>query len=890
MPDYKLIGHNYTLPDLVAKVTGKAKYAEDFRADGMLYCRLLVSPMPHARVRSIDAREAQKMPGVRAILTANDLPPIPAPPTPGAPPAAVPPAGVPPAGASPAGRPAAGTPSPGTTQAGGRRGQGSMAVDEHGQPIQGAPGAGGQAQRGGRGATPPAAAPPAPTMRPEPALTMEPLYEGEPILAVAAVDEATAVAAIERIKVVYEPLPFVVDPLDSLRPGGPNARLEGNVIVGNTIRELKWTDADFAEAKEGRLPMGRVFDADQWSFGDLEAGFKQAALVIDESFVIPTTSHHPLEPRSAMTYWQNGKLHVHCSTQSLAQAVPVIARWAGIDPSQVVLISPYTGGAFGSRGTAYHYVVIPAWLAKKTGQPVMMRITRDDEQCIGRTRPGMVGRAKVGVAKDGRIMALDLFLVSDGGAYGRGDHLSSARLASLLYQPKAMRFRGVGVLTNTVPRGAQRAPGMQFAPVVELVITKAARRLGIDQVAIHRINAPAGKAPLGPPQADGRRRYVTSAFVREALDQGADLFGWEERKRRSGKRQGTKVRGVGVAVGTYSAGSVGYDGLLTIQPDGKLYIQSGCGHLGTNSNFDTTRAAAEALGMPWERVVITQGDSSKHLPWSSSQGGSQTTHAHTRANWAAGLDAKRKLQEIAAQDLGGQLEDYEVGNERVYRRGSPSRGLTFAQAARRAIALGGKYDGHELPANINPMTKASATALAGLGLMGVAKDTFPRDGDSMSFIAGFAEVEVDVETGEFSVLDYTAVADVGTVLHPRNCRGQVYGGTLLGMAHAIGHRWVYDRHYGLSLGRRFYHSKPPTILDAPRFQFAALNIPDPETPLGARGVGEPPVGAAYGAVVNALAAAVGDDAFRRTPVTADLILTSLEAGGKWAHEALRSHI
>jgi CO/xanthine dehydrogenase Mo-binding subunit len=160
----------------------------------------------------------------------------------------------------------------------------------------------------------------------------------------------------------------------------------------------------------------------------------------------------------------------------------------------------------------------------------------------------------------------------------------------------------------------------------------------------------------------------------------------------------------------------------------------------------------------------------------------------------------------------------------------------------------------------------------------------------MSFVAGFAEVEVDVETGEFAVLDYAAVADIGTVVHPRNCTGQAYGGTLLGMAHAIGHRWVFDRRYGLPLGNRFYHHKPPTLADAPRYQFAALNIPDPQTPVGARGVGEPPVGAAFGAVTNALIDAVGHDAFRRAPVNADVILTALEAGGQWAHEALTSNI
>ena len=866
MPDYKLIGHNYGLPDLVAKVTGAAKYAEDTRADGMLFCRLLLSPMPHARVVRIDADAALKMPGVKAMLTADDLP---------APPAA----SAPPAFAPSAAQPAAPV---------GRRGQGGILVDEDGQPIQAGAGRRGRAQQG---AAPIAAAEPAQGARVEAALTMEPMYQGEPILAIAAVDEATATAAIERITIEYEPLPFVVDPLDSLRPGGSNARREGNVLQGSRIVDVKWTDAEFAEAAEGRTPMGRVLDSDQWSFGDLDAGFKEAAVVVEESFVIPSTSHMPLEPRSALAYWQNGKLHLHFSSQGLAQTVPAVARYFGLSQSQVVLISPYAGGGFGSKSaSSFIHFPIPALLAKKTGQPVMMRITREEEQRIGRARPGMVGRAKAGFAKDGRMTALDMFLVSDAGPYGRGDHVAAARLASVLYQPPAMRFRGIGVLTNTPTRGSQRGPGMQFAPMMELIISKAARQLKVDLVAMHRVNAPAGKAPVGPPEPNGRRRYITSAFVKDALDKGAELFGWEERKLRNGLRQGSKVRGVGVAVGAYSAGSIGFDGLLTLQPDGKLYIQSGCSHIGNNSVFDTTRAAAEVLDMPWDKVVVIYGDTSRSLPWSSGQGGSQTTHAHTRANWAAGLDAKRKLREIAAKDLGGRADDYEVARERVYHKANPGRGLTFAQAAQRAIDLGAEYDGHELPSDLNAMTRASATALAGRGLMGVAKDTFKHDGDTMSFVAGFAEVEVDVETGAIRVVDYTAVADIGTVLHPRNCQGQAFGGTMLGMAHAIGHKWVYDKQYGLPLGNRFYHSKPPSILDAPRFQYAALDLPDPETPVGARGVGEPPVGAAYGAVVTALIAAIGEDAFRRTPVTADLILAALEAGGTRPHDPLASHV
>jgi xanthine dehydrogenase molybdenum-binding subunit len=345
-----------------------------------------------------------------------------------------------------------------------------------------------------------------------------------------------------------------------------------------------------------------------------------------------------------------------------------------------------------------------------------------------------------------------------------------------------------------------------------------------------------------------------------------------------------------VAVSAYSAGSMGFDGLIVIKPDGRLAIQSGIGNLGTESTFDCHRVAAELLGVPWEKCDVSWGNTSKHMPSTCGQGGSQTTHAMTRAAHAAGMDARKKLQEIAAQALGGRPEDYDVAGERVFRKGG-GRSLTLADAAKRAIELGGRFDGHELPSDINPFTKTSATALAGQGLMGVARDNYGRDGSSKSYVAGFAEVEVDVETGAYHVLDFVSVADVGTVIHPRSLGGQINGGVMLGLGHAIGQKWVYDKHYGAPVARRFYQTKPPTILDAPaRMQWAALDIPDPETPVGARGVGEAPVGAGFGAVVNAIAAAVGDDVFRRAPVTADMILTALEAGGRATHDPLTANV
>jgi CO/xanthine dehydrogenase Mo-binding subunit len=593
-----------------------------------------------------------------------------------------------------------------------------------------------------------------------------------------------------------------------------------------------------------------------------------------------------------MAYWQNGKLHLHCSTQSVVRTVAAVARWVGIEPTDVVLICEYTGGGFGSKGGGAVSMAIPALLSKKANAPVMMRVSREEESYFGRARTNMVGRVKAGFAKDGRILALDLFIVQDNGPYGpMGDHRSAGNAASLIYQPAAMRWRAVNVLTNTPPRTQQRSPGpMQANGICEGVITKAAKQLGIDQVAIRRMNSPEGKAVYGPPDPQGRRRHITSAFVKEALDRGAEQFRWQERVARAGKRVGSKVRGVGVAVGPHGAGSIGFDGLMTIRPDGSLHVQSGVGNLGTHSVIDLARVAAEVLDVPWEKVVVNWGDTSKGLPWTCMSVGSQTTHAMTRANHAAAMDAKRKLQEIAASDLGGSPDDYTIGAERVFHKGNSSRGLTYARAAARAIELGGRFDGHELPDNIHAVTKAAAALHAGKGVMGVAKDTYPRDGDTYSFVAGFAEVEVDVETGVVTLVDFLSVGDVGTVVNPRSLIGQLNGGVCLGIAHALHQKLVYDPHYGLSLARRFHHSKPITMLDVPvNMRATALDIADPETPVGARGVGEPPVGAGFGAVLNAIADAIGVDAFRRAPVSADLVLMSLTHGRRM-HEPLQAHL
>jgi CO/xanthine dehydrogenase Mo-binding subunit len=739
-------------------------------------------------------------------------------------------------------------------------------------------------------------APPPPPMPQEFALTKEPVYEGEPILAIAADSEELASEAIDRIVVTFEPLPHVIDPLDSLRPDGPNGREQGNVFVGPSMRTLKWTAEQIATLQGGRFPH-EAEATETLVFGDVEAGFKEADLIVERDMHQQTTSHQPLESRSAMAYWQNGKCYLHVSTQSLARTVASVANWVGVKPEELVLVSEYTGGGFGSKIPGAQSMAIPALMSRKlNGRPVMMRISRAEETYIGRVRPGYQGWIKMGFKKDGRVTAIDTFIVEAAGPYRRqGDHSTTANLGSLLFQAPNMRFRGLSVATNTPPGVSQRAPGgLQASVWFEPLVHEAAKKLGIDQVEIHKINAPEGQPLFGlvpPDTPPGRpRNKLTSCFVKECLDQGAQMFNWEAKKALSGQRTGSKVRGVGVGVGAYTAGSIGVDGLCILRPDGKLEIHQGIGNLGTHSTFDTARVICEVSGFPWEQTEVVWGNTSKGLPWSSIQAGSQTTYAHTRANYATGNDLKRKLTEIAARDFGGSAAGYDTNAQGVIRRGG-GLVMTWARAAERAIALGGVYDGTETPKEINAMTRAAAAAHKGRGLMGVARDNLPRDGQTYGFMAAFAEVEVDVETGVWTILDFVGVADVGTVMHPNSLGGQILGGGIQGIGHVRSQKLVYDGHYGAGLATRMHHNKPPTILDIPvNSRWAAVGLPDPTNPIGAKGIGEPSTVAAAGAVLNALADAVGDDIIRRTPVQPEMIMATLANNRQLAYEPLTAFI
>jgi len=301
---------------------------------------------------------------------------------------------------------------------------------------------------------------------------------------------------------------------------------------------------------------------------------------------------------------------------------------------------------------------------------------------------------------------------------------------------------------------------------------------------------------------------------------------------------------------------------IKMNEDGSFNLLVGATDIGTGSDTMFCQVAAETLGVPVEKIIPYSSDTDM-TPFDPGAYASSTTYISGRAVQKAALEVKRQIAMVGASLLEEKPEDVNLHGGKVCAR--DGRHVTYEQ-----VCLSSLYQRDQF--------QIMATASH------MSYDSPPP------FAAVFVEVEVDVETGVVRLVDFLSVGDVGVVVNPRSLTAQLNGGCCLGIAHALYQRLVYDPHYGLSLARRFYNNRPLTILDVPHTMPAvALGIPDPETPVGARGVGEPPVGAGYGAVMNAIADAIGVDAFRRAPVTSDVVLMSL-THGKRMHPPLRAHV
>ena len=580
----------------------------------------------------------------------------------------------------------------------------------------------------------------------------------------------------------------------------------------------------FRGGGDGQLPMGK--HTAEWAFGDVEAGFKEAALVLDETLVGQNTSHQPLE-----TALGDGLLAERQAVPALlarrARCRPSapIARWVGIpEPRRrtVVLISEYTGGGFGSKHPGLHRDGDSgAARRRRPTRRCMMRITREDEHYIGRARPALHSRVKVGFAQ-GRPHHRDRPLRrrrQRSVRSGQGD----GRIGRRRHLARAISRRRCGgaastVLTNTPPRGAQRAPGGMQGNGADGADPRARPRdkLGIDQVEIRKINAPAGKAPFGAPAGARPAAATSRAPSSRKRSTRARRSSTGRRRRRAAASASARRCAAPVwrSAPTRPA-RPGFDGLLIIRPDGKVQIQSGIGNLGTHSVIDVHRVAADILGVPWEQCEVVWGNTSKNLPWTLLSGGSQTVHAMTRAAHAVGTDGEEAAAGNRGEDARRQSRPaIRWPNGRVVGR-RPQHDLRAGGAesdrARRQVRRPRSAGGHQrLHEDVDDGARRpgpdrrGARQLSARRPVAVLRRRLRRSRSRRR--------DRRVPRSSTSRRSPTSARSSTRAA----CRVRPSAASMLGIGHAIGQKWVYDQHYGVPLAKRFHHNKPPTILDAPR--------------------------------------------------------------------------
>jgi xanthine dehydrogenase YagR molybdenum-binding subunit len=644
-------------------------------------------------------------------------------------------------------------------------------------------------------------------------------YEGDEVAAVAADTIHQAWDAVRAIAVEYDVLPHVVEVEDALKPGAPQVREGGNAI-----------------------PPPKPYER-----GDVEAGFRSADVVVEQVFHTPCELHNAMELHGCVARWDGPRLTIWESTQGVYAVQGTVARALNVPLANVRVIGHYMGGGFGGKLSTGKYSVIAALLARRTGRPVRLFLTREQVCRTMGNRPANRIAIKAGARKDGTLVALQSHVTGTGGAYSDGGTGAVDVVVRELYACPNVRCETQSAYVNAGPERPFRAPGHpQGAWALEIAMDALAARLGMDPVELRLKNVSrVSQMRNGIP-------YTSTGFA-DCLAEGAKAFGWNEgRARRAAS--GPIRRGVGVAGGMWLAGNGGPPATVIVKlfADGSAHLNMGASDIGCGTKTWGAQIVAEELNVPIDRISIEHADTAT-TQFATPSGGSKTVPTESPAIRAAALEVKRQLLAMAAEHLGLPDADLDLRGGEVVSRSDPAKKVPIAQIpafGRRGLIVGVGYRGP------NPEGKAINP-----------------------FAAHFAEVEVDTRTGEIRVLRFLAAQDSGRVLNPLTFRNQVFGGVTMGIGFALTEERVMDReHLGKLLSVNLHDYKLPTALDAPADK-TCLGIDPHDTECnttGAKGVGEPATVPTAPAIANAVFHATG---LRLTdaPMTPARVLAALAA-------------
>ena len=716
----EVIGKPMPRVDAYEKVSGSAVYPSDTSPPDMLYGAILRCPHPHAKVKSVETSDAEKMPGVRAVITGKtsganiDWPYL-----------------------------------------GGVKTKLFDAICRH---------------------------------------------EGEEVAAVAAETPYQAWDAVKKIKVNYERLPFVVDERKSLEPGAPWIH-EG----GNRVGEQKYER------------------------GNVEKGFAEADVVLEENYRSESELHTPMEPHGCVAKWDGDRLTLWESTQGVYSVQSRVAEVLGLPLSNVRVIGHYMGGGFGSKLQAGKYTIIAALLAKKTARPVKLFLTREETfLCVG-NRPPTNMKLKTGVKKDGTLTALEFSCVGTGGAYpANGTGLVDWLIRDLYLCPN-VRTKLTDVYINAGPARPFRAPGHpQGAWALEQMLDALAYAMDMDPVELRLKNIPTYSQGR-----EGNPPYTTTG-LKKCLEEGAKAFRWKE-ARKKGEPKGHICRGVGMASGLWFVGGGGPPSTVIVKffSDGSANLNMGASDIGTGTKTVMAMVVSEELGIPTKKIQIEHADTGT-TQYATPSGGSKTVPTESPAVRAACTDVKEQLFKMAAKDLKTDSSDLMLKKSEVMSRSEPSKKMKIADISdfkKRGLILGVGYRGPN-PENkvVNP------------------------------FAAQFCEVEANTKTGEVKVLRFLAAQESGRVMNRLTFDNQVFGGITMGIGFGMTEIRVLDSNQtGKMVNKNWHDYKLPTALDVPP---EIISIPiDLEDSIanstGAKGLGEPVTIPTGPAIANAIYNATG---------------------------------
>ncbi len=753
MTEHAYIGKYMPRVDSLAKVTGEALYTADLNLPRMLTGKILRSPHPHARILNIDTSRAEKLPGVKAVVTGSDTRGI-------------------------------------------KWGVFRYTLDQQFLPTE------------------------------------KVRFVGEDVAGIAAVDEDTAEEALALIDVDYEVLEPVFDPMAAISPGAP------------LLHE------DFPQNINVHVPI---------NVGDVDKGFEHSHYVREDTYTAAEDSYFQGEPYAVVARFDmDGNLEIWMPNAGPHMKAKPLSNALGIPLNKVRVRKITIGGAFGGRSEIAPGDFICALLAQKTRRPVKIVYTREENSIATRQGHALITTIKTGVDKNGLVIARDITCYMDGGAYSSTGPIATSvpfLCMEQAYKMAHVRYNGYRIYTNKPPRGMIRIHGRGFACGVDTQLDRIGDDLGIDPVDMRLINArEAG-------ETTNTRSYVASCALKETIEKAWEKAGWKDKW---GKLP--PFHGIGIGCNSVQTGFPmgirgGSQAIIKFNEDGGATVITGVVDNGQGNDNMVVQIAAEELGIHPEDIQLVSADT-EVTPSDPGAYSQVSTFIGGHAVKKAAEKIRKDLFETASQVLEAHVDDLVARDRMIFVKGSPQRGILLKKVVRMRLAKGKSVtgDGEYWP-------KVD-------GKREWVSNPFGQMCGAFSFGTTIAEVAVDPETGQVTVIEVTAAQDVGRALNPLVLEGQFQGSVAMGGQGGIlteGHTWDG----GFTLNPTMLEYKVPLACDMPKINTIIVESVDPDGPYGAKEAGMSIAMSAAQAYAAAVCNAIGvylDD----YPITPDKILEAIE--------------